>query len=76
MLYLPSDEMFVNKFVYVELPTKAQIFSRTGQKAVSPNGEFTKDEPAVFGKSNTQSMAEFAAAAEAYKEPSEIKENE
>lgn len=76
MLFLPNDDLFVNKFVYVELPTKAQIFSRTGQRAVSPNGEFTKDEPAVFGKSNTQSMAEFVAAAEMYVEPSESKENE
>ena len=64
MLYLPDDKMFVNKFVYVDVPTKAQIFSRTGQRAVAPSGEYTKDEVANFGKTPTQSADEFAHAAE------------
>lgn len=66
MLYLPDDNMWVNKFTFVELPTKAQIFSRTGQRAVSPSGLYTKDDPADFGKTPTMSAAEFLKDAEAY----------
>lgn len=64
MLYLPNDELFINKFVYVEVPTKAQIFARVGQKAVNPAGSFTGDESASFGKTPTQSADDFVSAAE------------
>lgn len=64
MLYLPDDKMFANKFVYVEVPTKAQIFSRTGQRAVAPAGEYSKDDAVNFGKTPTQSADEFVNAAE------------
>lgn len=66
MLYLPDDELFINKFVYVELPTKSQIFSRTGQRAVSPSGAYTKDESVNLGMSPTQEAESFARAAESY----------
>lgn len=71
MLYLPNDDFFVNKFVYVELPTKAQIFSRTGQRAVSPSGSYTKDESANFGLNQTQQAESFAKAAESYESSNE-----
>lgn len=64
MLYLPDDSMFENKFVLVELPTKSQIFSRTGQRAVSPAGSYTGDLSANFGKTPTDSAMEFVATAE------------
>lgn len=64
MLYLPNDEIFVNAFIHCEVPTKAQIFSRTGQRAVTPNGVFTQDKSYQFGKTNTQSAMEFVSDAE------------
>lgn len=69
MLYLPNDEMFVNKFVYAEVPSKAQIFARTGQRAVAPNGAFTGESSAIFGKQPTQSAMEFVKAAEEIEMP-------
>lgn len=66
MLPLPNDEMWANRFTFVELPTKAQIFARTGQRAVSPSGLYTKDDPANFSKTPTMSAAEFLKDAEAY----------
>ena len=69
MLYLPNDEMFVNKFVYAEVPSKAQIFARTGQRAVAPNGAFTGESSAIFGKQPTQSAMEFVKASEDYEMP-------
>lgn len=66
MLYLPNDDMFVNKFVYCEVPTKAQIFARTGQRAVSASGAYTQDKSYQFGKTPTQSANEFLRDAEAY----------
>lgn len=71
MLFLPDDKMFVNKFTDVKLPTKAQIFARTGQRAVTPNGVFTKDDPASFGKTPTESANEFVAAAESFEQPAD-----
>lgn len=70
MLYLPNDDMFVNKFVYCEVPTKAQIFARTGQRAVSAAGAYTQDKSYQFGKSPTQSANEFLKDAESYEVPS------
>lgn len=69
MILLPNDKMWTNKFVFVQLPTKAQIFSRTGQRAVSPSGAYTGDDPARIGKTPTMSAAEFLKDAEAYEEP-------
>lgn len=64
MLYLPSEKMWPNRFVKVVLPTKAQIFARTGQVAVSPSGSYSGDDPARFGKTPTMSAEELMAAAE------------
>lgn len=74
MLYLPNDDMFINKFVHVEVPTKAQIFARTGQRAVSASGAYTQDKAYQFGKSNTQSAMEFISDAENFETPKDDKE--
>lgn len=74
MLYLPNDDMFVNKFVYVEVPTKAQIFARTGQRAVSAAGAYTQDKAYQFGKTPTQSANEFLNDVENFEPPKEDKE--
>lgn len=76
MLYLPNDEMFANKFVHVELPTKSQIFSRTGQRSVSPAGSYTGDSSANFGKTPSESAMEFVATAESSKIESETEKTE
>lgn len=67
MLFLRTDKMWPNKFVFVMLPSKKQIFARTGQRAVSPAGSYSKDDPVSFGKTPTQSAEEFARSAEDYK---------
>lgn len=64
MLYLPNEKMWPNRFVKVTLPTKAQIFSRTGQVAVSPSGSYSGEEVARFGKTPTMSAEELLRAAE------------
>lgn len=69
MLYLPNDDMFVNAFIHCEVPTKAQIFARTGQRAVAPNGLYTQDKAYQFGKTPTMSASEFVKDAESYEEP-------
>lgn len=66
MLYIPNDEMFPNKFVEVALPTKGQIFDRTGKRAVTPNGSFSADDPVRFRTCPTASAQSFLDAAEAY----------
>lgn len=66
MLPLFSDKFWPNKFVKTLLPTKRQIFCRTGQIAVTPNGVYTKDEVAHLGRTQTESMNEFAKTAESY----------
>lgn len=73
MLYLPNDEMFTNTFVHCELPTKAQIFSRTGQRSVAPNGVYTQDKSYMFDKSPTQSAMEFIKEAESFQSVDESK---
>lgn len=64
MFFLPSDKMNVNKFVHTSLPTKAQIFARTGQKAVSPAGNYTGDDPALMNRSKTESAEAFVKSIE------------
>ena len=66
MLFLPNDKMFPNKFIEVHLPTKAQIFARTGQHAVSGGSYSGEDNPVRFGSSKTESAEAFARAAEAF----------
>lgn len=51
--------MDINNFVEVQLPTKGQIFARTGQRAVSPSGSYTRDDPAVIGRTPTESADQF-----------------
>lgn len=64
--FLPDDKLFINKFTYTELPSKAQIFSRTGQRSVNPSGSYSGDESVKFGQSKTAQAAEFVQAAEAF----------
>lgn len=66
MLYLPKDEMFPNHFVDVELPTKKQIFARTGQVAVNPAGVYSGEDNAVcFSSTPTESADSFIKGIEA-----------
>ena len=69
MILCPTAEMFANKFVETQLPTKGQIFDRTGKRAVSPAGTYTGDDPARIGSSPTEQAEAFARAAEAYERP-------
>lgn len=69
MLHIPNPKMWPNKFVKVILPTKAQIFARTGQVAVSPSGSYSGYDPAQFGKTPTMSAEELMDAAESYEPP-------
>lgn len=65
--------MFPNRFTETALPTKAQIFDRTGQRAVAPNGVYTGDEAAKIGASSTEQAEAFARAAESYERPEPVK---
>lgn len=69
MIYLPDEKMNINKFVDVQLPSKAQIFSRTGQRAVSPAGMYTGDNDVKFGMKPTEQAAAFVEAAESAESP-------
>lgn len=71
MIYIPNSKMWPNKFVHCEVPTKREIFARTGQRAVSPNGVFTGDEPANMSKTATQSAMEFVKSAEDFDLPAD-----
>lgn len=71
MIYLPDEKMWPNKFTKVYLPTKAQIFARTGQRAVSPSGSYSGDDPARFGKTPTMSAEELMSAAEDFESKSD-----
>lgn len=69
MIFLPNDKMNINKFVDTQLPTKGQIFDRTGKRAVSPSGVYTYDELALIGRSLTEAAERFARRAESYERP-------
>lgn len=69
MFYIPSKKMDVNRFVEVLVPTKRQIFARTGQVAVSPSGSYSKDDPVKIGMSPTESADDFVRAAESFELP-------
>ena len=71
MIFLPSEKMNINKFVDAQLPTKAQIFSRTGQRAVSPAGSYSGDEAVCFGLKPTEQAEAFAQTAESFEVPTD-----
>lgn len=71
MIFLPDEKMNINKFVDVQLPSKAQIFSRTGQRAVAPGGMYTGDDAIKFGMKPTEQANAFADQAELYEPPTE-----
>lgn len=56
MLYIPNDEMFTNRFVDVTLPTKSQIFARTGQHAVNPSGMYSGEDAVHFKNTPTSGI--------------------
>lgn len=60
--------MDINNFVEVQLPTKGQIFARTGQHAVSPSGSYTGDDPVIIGRTPTESANAFLKDVESFKE--------
>lgn len=64
MFLLPSEDFFPNRFQEVMLPTKREIFARTGQVSVSPSGSYSGDDIVKIGLSNTESADSFANAAE------------
>ena len=53
MLPIIEKEMNVNKFIHVLVPSKKQIFARTGSKS-NNSGMYTKDVSADFGSSKTK----------------------
>lgn len=59
MLYLPNEDMQINKFEHVELPTKAQIFKRVGMRGVAPSGSYSGDEPVTLHPTTIQSLRNF-----------------
>lgn len=69
MIFLPDEKMWPNRFVKVMLPTKAQIFARTGEVAVQPSGSYSHDDPARFGKTPTMSAEELMEVAESFEPP-------
>lgn len=74
MLPLVKDSMFTNKFVDTKLPTKKQIFARTGQVAVNPAGSYTGDDAVGHIKSKTESAEAFARTAESYEKKEDLPE--
>lgn len=69
MYFLPKDEMNINKFVHSELPSKRQIFYRTGQRSVSPAGSYTGEDSVVIGATPTEQADRFAKNAESFDLP-------
>lgn len=69
MLYIPNDEMLVNKFVEVRLPSKKQLFARTGQHAVAPGGSYTGDDAVHFKDTPTSGLNRLLNDAEAFETP-------
>lgn len=59
-----KKEQDINAFVLVHLPSKREIFQRTGQIAVSPNGVYTGDQPVKFGQEIGERMENFVQNAE------------
>lgn len=73
MLYLPNDKMFPNKFIEVQIPSKGQIFARTGQRAQCGGSYTGEDGEARFASSKTQSAERFVRNAESFETPKDEK---
>lgn len=71
MIFIPDEKMNINKFVDTQLPTKSQIFSRTGQHAVNPAGMYTGDNPYKPSMKPTEQAEAFVKEAEAFELPKE-----
>lgn len=67
MLPLLNDEMNINKFINVVLPSKRQIFSRTG--AYASGVSYSSDDSVIMNRSKTESAAAFAKAVDDYVPP-------
>lgn len=66
--------MDINAFQQIVLPSKAQIFARTGRKAVKRT-DYTGDDSANFGALPTQTLEQVARTAEKY-EPKQPESDE
>ena len=69
MLPLISEKFFTNRFVETQLPTKAEIFARTGQRAVNPAGSYSGEELFRKYRSKTESAEAFARSADSFELP-------
>lgn len=67
--------MDINRFEEVMLPSKAQIFSRTGKKT-QVAGSYTGDESARFSGTNIDALEKVARTAENYEQPKPEENNE
>lgn len=56
MMYIPNDDMFTNRFVDVALPTKREIFARTGQHAVNAGGLYSGEDAVHFKDTPTSAI--------------------
>ena len=72
-MYIPNDEMFTNRFVDVQLPTKKQIFARTGQKAVNPSGLYSGEDAVQFRNTKTSGIARMVKSIEEMPEKDDSK---
>lgn len=61
-------KMNINAFVEAKLPTKQQIFARTGGKSVTPSGSYTGDDEAKIARCPTEQAENFVRVAESMKE--------
>lgn len=59
-----TKKQHINAFVDTPLPSKRQIFARTGQVAVNPSGMYSGDIPVSLGQSTTQNMEHFVREVE------------
>lgn len=66
MLYLPNDKMFPNKFVEVSVPTKREIFARTGQFSNSAGTYSGEDSEVHFKDTPTSGLERLARDAESF----------
>lgn len=67
MIPLPSNEMNINKFVDVKLPSKREIFARVG--GFSSGEMYSGDTPIKPGMKPTEQADALVTAAENYEPP-------
>lgn len=68
-----NDDMIVNKFIDVKLPTKRQIFGRLGASA--PGVHYSGDDSVDFGMKPTEMADALVSAAENFVEKDDLPED-